>query len=426
MSLGSYQIQLETPDEPDHIASFPQTRLDLSGNDHACFELYKRKNKRQLNCTFEVGDHRQSFSGAQVKQTYNTSSGDQISDQPTYAMLYVDKTTGIATLRPAVLHTLKSEKSDMLDELEAQIMRESNLDNTMNSDERTQDQMKSEYTHSFGSKQQKNIHKNAQMLKNFADNKFVSEAISSKQSKTVTEFTTSEGASNVVPPRNIDEKQIISKVYEFKKMFPEDVLKDLMAHSEDMAELGESDLGFVSSTYGEICSNLITTNVFSVQMVRDGSHMTEEERSLAFGWLTVVMRIFKIFKVEGQRWKQAIRKEYIEENLWGRLKLLGPSVRPWIEKNFLQTNEEEEKYVLPKFGIDKLQSWILVVVLLLSNFKTEFRPFAEFFQTTSSAFDKIIMICGAGMNNKSDNEAEIKLKFPLQGLNSGKKRGVGR
>ena len=154
--------------------------------------------------------------------------------------------------------------------------------------------------------------------------------------------------------------------------------------------------------------------------------MTEEERSLAFGWLTVVMRIFKIFKVEGQRWKQAIRKEYIEENLWGRLKLLGPSVRPWIEKNFLQTNEEEEKYVLPKFGIDKLQSWILVIVLLLSNFKTEFRPFAEFFQTTASAFDKIIMICGASMNNKSDNEAEIKLKFPLQGLNSGKKRAVGR
>ena len=39
--------------------------------------------------------------------------------------------------------------------------------------------------------------------------------------------------------------------YEFKKMFPENVLQDLMAHSEDMAELGESDLGFVSSTVGD-------------------------------------------------------------------------------------------------------------------------------------------------------------------------------
>ena len=157
-------------------------------------------------------------------------------------------------------------------------------------------------------------------------------------------------------------------------------------------------------------------------MVRDGSHMSEEERSLAFGWLTVVMRIFKIFKVQGERWKQSIDKSHVDENLWGRLKYLGPSVRPWIEKNFLQFNEDEQKYVLPKFGIDKLQSWILVVVLLLSNFRTEFRPFGEFFQTTASAFDKIVMLTGAGMVNKSDSEAEIRLKFPLQGLLSGKKR----
>ena len=242
MDLGTYRIQLETPDEPDHIASFPQTRIDLSGNDHACFELYKKKNKRQLKCTFEVGDNRQSFSGESVKQ--NNSEADQAS----YLMLYVDKTTGIATVRPAVLHTLKSEKADMLDELEAQIMREGNLDNTMNSDERSSDQMKKEYTHSFGSKQQKNIHKNAEMLKNFQDNKYVSEAVSSKQDKTGTEFSTSEGTSNIVPPRNVDEKQVINKVYEFKKMFPEKVLNDLEAHALDMSELGEADLGFVSST----------------------------------------------------------------------------------------------------------------------------------------------------------------------------------
>merc|ERR1712048_1148327 len=231
-------------------------------------------------------------------------------------------------------------------------MREGNLDNTMNSDERSSDQMKKEYTHSFGSKQQKNIHKNAEMLKNFQDNKYVSEAVSSKQDKTGTEFSTSEGTSNIVPPRNVDEKQVISKVYEFKKMFPEKVLNDLEAHALDMSELGEADLGFVSSTYGQICAHLITTNVFSVQMVRDGSHMNEEERSTAFGWLTVVMRIFRIFRVQGQRWKQSEDKSHIDENLWGRLKLLGPSVRPWIEQNFLQFNDDEQKYVLPKFAVD--------------------------------------------------------------------------
>ena len=139
-------------------------------------------------------------------------------------------------------------------------------------------------------------------------------------------------------------------------------------------------------------------------MVRDGSHMNEEERSTAFGWLTVVMRIFRIFRVQGQRWKQSVDKSHIDENLWGRLKLLGPSVRPWIEQNFLQFNDDEQKYVLPKFAVDKLQSWILVVVLLLCNFKTEFRPFAEFFQTTASAFDKIIVLTGASMNNKSDKD----------------------
>ena len=38
-------------------------------------------------------------------------------------------------------------------------------------------------------------------------------------------------------------------------MFPENVLGDLLAHAEDMADLGESDLGFVSST--EKCENVV-------------------------------------------------------------------------------------------------------------------------------------------------------------------------
>merc|ERR1712178_191920 len=100
------------------------------------------------------------------------------------------------------------------------------------------------------------------------------------------------------------------------------------------------------------------------------------------------------------------------KKLWDQFSGLGPSVKTWMQNEFLSFNEEDSSYLMPNYYSDKLQAWILVVVLLLCNFETSFEPIQEFFVTQASKFDRIVTVVGASMNDK-----EIKLKLPLQGLN---------
>merc|ERR1712110_735608 len=100
----------------------------------------------------------------------------------------------------------------------------------------------------------------------------------------------------------------------------------------------------------------------------------------------------------------------MNEMFWEKFSVLGSSVRPWFEEEFLNYDENEECYVFPSYCIDKLQAWVLVIVLLLCNFSCDFQPFANFFETTSSAFHKVITVTGATMVDRSDG-ATIVLKF---------------
>ena len=52
--MPSYTLSVENPDEPDHIASFNQTRIDLGGTENVCFELYKKRHRRFLQFLEEL------------------------------------------------------------------------------------------------------------------------------------------------------------------------------------------------------------------------------------------------------------------------------------------------------------------------------------------------------------------------------------
>ena len=89
-------------------------------------------------------------------------------------------------------------------------------------------------------------------------------------------------------------------------------------------------------------------------------------------------------------------------------------MKSYISKEFLSYEETSDEYRLPDQSMDKIQAWSLVMVLLLSNFKCDFDPFAKFFLTTGNSFKRVVTIVGALFNENSNT---IQLKLPLQGIN---------
>lgn len=423
MNIGTFTVQVETPDEPDHVACFPQTRVNLAGDDYACFELYGKKNRRQLKCTFDVGNREyRKFCGETVKNKVMVES----SEEPKYCMLYVDKSTGIATLRPAILHTLTAEKSEYLDTLEQEIMHNEELNHTLKTDTRDLALKRAEFTGSHGSKLQKQMLKNSKLITEHESKKHTAGLVAAQIAKSTTEFTASEGQSRTVPPRHIDAIER-AKIYVFAEMFSEEILGDLSGHAEEMRSIAKEDIDWVASYYGAICANLVSLDVFSRRMKEEGRHLDESQRDLAFSWLTVAMRLYSVFRIKEHRSEgriarkqsNAVPADLIDKKLWEQFSTLGASVKTWMQSEFLNFNADKNEYLMPNYCADKLQAWILVVVLLLCNFETSFEPIQEFFVTQQSNFDRIVTVVGASMTDK-----EIKLKLPLQGLQSrGKRRG---
>lgn len=409
--MPSYTLSVENPDEPDHIASFNQTRIDLGGTENVCFELYKKRHRRFLQCSFETDDpsmrkQTQVFKGDTEKIPTSESS------QPTYCVLYINKETREATLRPAVLHTLNADKEKILKKLEARILSEQGLDETIEGDTRTQVQKRSEYTQSYGSKMQKTLMQNADIAKRFESTDFTSQMIVNKMEKMNTEFTTSLGATQSVPERNIKAGSV-DKVYEVKKMFPTEVFNDLEIHADTLKD--DSDLDFMASYYGEICSYLHTSGCFNLRNESEGTHLNKTERWNLFAMLSLVNRMYKVFvSAKGSRKRtNRYKSSQLEEKLWADF-TLSENVKSYISKEFLSYEETSDEYRLPDQSMDKIQAWSLVMVLILSNFKCDFDPFAKFFLTTGNSFKRVVTIVGALFNENSNT---IQLKLPLQGIN---------
>ena len=78
---------------------------------------------------------------------------------------------------------------------------------------------------------------------------------------------------------------------------------------------------------------------------------------------------------------------------------------------------------MPSQSVDKLQAWILVLSLLLTNFKIDLKPFTDFFGVTSKVFEKVVRVVGAFIPS-TEGEKSVILKVPLVGINDirGKKR----
>ena len=266
--MTTYTISLETHPEPDHIATFPETKIDLEGNESACFELCKngKDNKRLLSCTFEDNDDEdENGSGQEKTNVTYVSQSQRIStngglhhvstNEPTYCILYIDKATGTATLRPAMVHNLVSEKENILSNLESKIMSEKQLNDTIETDSRTNLQKRTDYTTNFGSKVQQNTLKNENILRAGVEDNYVSDLVMKKLGKAQgdSKFHGSEGESATCPTRDVNAKKV-DKVYIFKNLLPEEVIDDLSYHAESC--LGE--------VLGKKFTNFSTKNYFSI------------------------------------------------------------------------------------------------------------------------------------------------------------------
>jgi len=331
--------------------------------------------------------------------------------QPTYCVLYINKETKTATLRPAILHSLNADKEKILEKLETRILSEQGLDETIEGDTRTQVQKKSEYTQSYGSKMQKTLMQNADIAKRFESTDFTSQMIVNKMERMNTEFTTSLGATQSVPNRNIKAASV-DKVYEVGKMFPSEVFSDLEIHADTLKD--DSDLDFMASYYGEICSYLHTSGCFNLRNENEGTHLNKTERWNLFAMLSLINRTYKVFvSAKGSRKRtNRYKSSQLEEKLWADF-TLSENVKTYISKEFLSYEETSDEYRLPDQSMDKIQAWTLVLVLLLSNFKCDFDPFAKFFLTTGNSFKRVVTIVGALFNENSNT---IQLKLPLQGI----------
>ena len=427
--MPKYKIQLETHDEPDHLATFPETEINIHNKSgQAFFQLqgktynpeHSHKNRRYLRCGFKNEEDEENDPVITYDGNPEKIPDVNNNNVPMTCVLYVDKKTRTATLRPVIVHTLVSEKSEILENLECQFMNEQNLNMTLEDDQRNREQQHEDYVVQFGSKMMQNQMKTKKILQKEQSDKYTSELVTKKMEKLGEAGHFSSNNDNVqsstIPVRDVSATNV-SHVYQFTKIFSdEELLNDLAYHSENCQK---DEIQFVSRQYGQIVSYLYTVS-FEANTVLKGTHLNNNERNLTYAFITILCRLYKLYRVRNNSSRQSYTTEKLNDVLWKDFKV-GTSVKLMIEEKFLAFNRDNNEFILPSNYIDKIQSWVLVLSLLLTNFKMELRPFTDFFNVTSAAFEKVCRVCGVWMIG--DVEKNVVLRLPLNGIES---RGLKR